>query len=195
MKKLLKIIIFLCVYNLQAQEGVIVPTGSLESIKVENGTYIKDVDNSFNSFVGTYVGTWNNKQVIIIIQKKEHVTFSYPSGSYYYEDRMVGTYKIIDLTNSSILYSDLEATEYNDFPIVNISDVHNGELEFDFNDKLERCRRGMQFQLYKMITSAGITTVRYWGRDSASYAYDCINPTDYLVPIMPLGFLTLTKVN
>jgi hypothetical protein len=195
MKNILRIIFLLVGLGTQAQEGVIVPLETL-SMDVQNGTYIKDTEGVFLPFEGTYIGHWDNKKFTLILQKFEHITNTAINGDYYYEDRMVGKYEIVNESNNSVLYSTMSASQYSEFPITNIGGVYNGELEFDFFDIPERCHNTMELRLYKMTTQGGVTTVRYWGRGGDYYSDPCPYANQASVPkVLPYGFLTLTKVN
>jgi len=188
------IILFTAHISCIAQEGVVVSYKTYD--KVPNGTYLKDIEGELNSFSGTYIGHWDNKKFTLVLQKFEHITNTALNGDYYYEDRMVGKYEIVNELNGSILYSTMTVTEYNDFPIVNMGGVYDGELEFDFIDSDERCHNSMVLRLYKMILEGNITTVKYWGRGGDYYLEPCPYANQANIPIvLPYGFLTLTKVN
>ena len=197
MKSIIKIILFFCVCNLQAQEGVIVDVGTEEAIFAKSGTYIRDTNGTFDPYVGTYTCVWNNKKIIITLQKLVHVTISSSNDSYCYEDCLIGTYKIISLVDGSVIYSDDTAVDYYDFPIHNMGSVHNNRISFSFRDVPERCKFAMELIFYNMNTQSGITTVKYWGLEEGFHVdTDCpySNP-NYIPRIMPKGFYTFTKVN
>jgi hypothetical protein len=195
MKNIITIIIFTFSYTLNAQEGVIVSYKTYENI--QNGTYLKDIDNELNPFVGTYVTEWNDKKFKLVLQKIEHVTKTSLNGDYYYEDVMVGKYEITNLNGSSVLYSTMDITEFEGFPITDLGGVYNGELDFDFYDSEERCKNSFRLSLDNMITQSGVTTVRYYCRHNEYYEYEnCPYPNKISIPLtLPVGFLTLTKTD
>jgi hypothetical protein len=194
MKNLIKIFTLLCTCTIYAQEGVTVSYKTYES--VPSGTYLKDLNNELNPFIGTYKAYWENKKIILILQKMEHITSISSHTHYIYEDVLVGKYEITNEIDNSVLYSTMDVTEYEDFPISNVGGVNDGELHFSFRDIDERCNNNMELELYKMTTQAGVTTVRYWGRGGqfASMKPECMFVVQESIPkVLPYGFLTLIR--
>lgn len=150
MKTLLNIILTLTFFNIYSQEGVEVPLNTL-SFDVQSGTYIKDFDNVFNPFIGTWYGNWENKSFTLILEKSIKQKVMSPDGFYFYEDRIIGKYLVADSISGSILYSTTNITNYEDFQIVNVGFPKNGRFELMFTDN-NNCFNSMKIFL-KNITN------------------------------------------
>lgn len=198
MKTIFKIILTLSSLFSFSQEGVIVPLGE-SYLFFESGTYSKDINNELNPFVGTWGVTKNNIKYTFVFQKMEHLLKINSPTFYYYEDEMVGKYEVRDLNTNTVLFSTMNAVNYNDFEITSLGGVNNGELEFDFFDR-QKCNRCTTIRLYKMTFQPGTTVpyqVRYynfgsdfWLPDSDGCTYSNIED----IPLtLPFGSLKLTK--
>jgi hypothetical protein len=84
-------IIFLLVLNCKAQN--IVPIFNDTGVDLpENNAYLKDVDNDYNPYVGTWKWENGNNSLTIIFNKLEQ----YTSGDGDYSDLLVGEYQYIE---------------------------------------------------------------------------------------------------
>lgn len=101
--------------SIYSQTPIISPFTNLYDIT--QGAYLKDSNGNLNKFVGTWIGTFNNKTLIIYMKKFEMSQNSYLNDSLqeitYYEDCVSGRYKLID-NNGQILkdYSNDVDTNY-----------------------------------------------------------------------------------
>ncbi|MDY3344764.1 hypothetical protein PG326_07065 [Riemerella anatipestifer] len=73
------------------------------SVNVPKGSYMKDLNNELNSYVGRWKTVYNGKEITLITTKEYKVPFL----DYYYRDIIVVRYEIKDTTNGNILESTL----------------------------------------------------------------------------------------
>ncbi|MBT8243925.1 MAG: hypothetical protein HKP48_07920 [Winogradskyella sp.] len=95
MKQILTLIIILFALSCKAQSPVIstVEYDQNDDLELTDGAYLKDVENKFNPFIGSWVWEDGNSRLEIVFEKIEMVF----DGDYY-EDMLVGRYKFIDNT-------------------------------------------------------------------------------------------------
>lgn len=135
MKNILKIIILLLTIVSYCQEGVEIPLNSL-SFEHPNGTYIKDFNNIYQSYIGTWKGEKYGKELTLEFVKftKQNITF--PNGDYYYSDRLKCKYQYKDLVTNTIISSTMNAVNYEDFKILGLGYPINGRFDFLFTDTI-----------------------------------------------------------
>lgn len=68
-------------------------------IEVPNGTYYKDVNNLFDKYIGTWIGTSNNKNYEFIVSKTLYQSEVRPLS----RDILILKYRIIDNTNNQVI--------------------------------------------------------------------------------------------
>ena len=73
---------------------------------VPQNSYLKDIPNELNDYVGTWNSNWNNKEIQLIISKEVN---KYNSGLDIYIDRLVMKFKVTDL-NGNVLFDNLNLT-------------------------------------------------------------------------------------
>ncbi|WP_230032418.1 DUF6705 family protein [Chryseobacterium sp. Bi04] len=94
------------------------------------GAYYKDLDNELSPFVGTWKGTFQDKTFIITFYKIKY----YNSLSDYFQDSIIGKYKLLD-SNGSELYSTYNLAD-NKAKILSIGfKNYKTKLWFSFTDK------------------------------------------------------------
>ncbi len=93
MKNILILILILFAISCKAQSPIIstVEYDQNDDIELIDGCYLKDVENKFTPFLGTWVWQDGNSRLEIKFEKVEMVF----DGDYY-EDMLVGKYKFID---------------------------------------------------------------------------------------------------
>lgn len=93
MKHILTIITILFALNCKAQNPIIstVEFDENDDIDLVDGCYLKDVENKFNPFLGTWKWESGNSVLEIVFEKIEMVF----DGDYY-EDMLIGKYKFVD---------------------------------------------------------------------------------------------------
>ena len=100
MKKIVTLIILIATITSYGQEGVIKPLNTWDA---KSGTYLKDINNELNPYIGTWEGTWANKKFSLKIEKLLKVRHTSENGFYNYEDKLIGRYKVINLSDGSVL--------------------------------------------------------------------------------------------
>lgn len=97
MKHIITLITVLFILNCKAQNPVISTVDFRNdddnNIDLVDGCYLKDVENKFNPFIGTWIWEEGNARLEIVFEKIEQVF----DGDYY-EDMLVGKYKFTDNT-------------------------------------------------------------------------------------------------
>ena len=94
MKQILFIVIAITVItSCKAQQTTIIPLGSSLDYEFNQNTYLKDVNNDLDKFVGTW--KFENQSSEITFMLKKDVQYQASSGDEY-EDMLVGEYQYID---------------------------------------------------------------------------------------------------
>lgn len=196
-----KIKIFFClvlniffVSKLNAQTEIIVPLNT-NIIDVENGNYLKDLDNIFIGYVGIWEGTWESKTFKFKIEKITHHLKSFPNGDYHYEDILVAKYQIIDNSNNMILFNTFDTLVYEDINIENVNIGQNNELDFLFIDGNVHCNIMGLICLKRNLSNPNTISYSYNNYDNWSPDSLCPynNRNDVPIPI-PKDNLILTKL-
>jgi hypothetical protein len=145
MKKIIYILVIMGSINLYSQPGVIVPKGTL-FFEVANGTYIKDTNNEYLPYVGTWKGILEGKEYTFFFHIFERHLISFPNGDYYYDDRLKVKYEVKDITTGNVLFTTMSAINYDDYLILGLSSPSNGSFDFLFTDDAN-CYNSMSFVL------------------------------------------------
>ncbi|MBT0551726.1 DUF6705 family protein [Riemerella anatipestifer] len=106
MKKILLLVIVLLLLlhtNCTAQNVYPMRTSALDTPR---GSYMKDLNNELNPYVGRWKTVYKGKEITLIATKEYKVPFL----DYYYRDIIVVRYEIKDTTNGNILESTLNRT-------------------------------------------------------------------------------------
>lgn len=90
MKTILNTIFLTAILFSCKAQSIIVPIGSGDTYENNPNYYIKDVNNEFNKFEGTWLYNENNSEIILKLEKEVQYQIE-PEGSY--EDLLVGEYK------------------------------------------------------------------------------------------------------
>lgn len=196
MKNIYIILTIIFSFSVFSQEGSIVPLNSI-NIEMQSGTYAKDINNELNPFVGTWTMIKDNIKYTLVFQKMEHILNVSSSTFYHYVDELVGKYETRDLNTNTVLFSTMNANQFDDFDIINLGSVQDNELELGFYDT-PRCSRSMRILLYKMTFQPGTTIpyqLRYYNFGSGGYIpFNCNNSNIDNEPFpLPIGSLILTK--
>lgn len=91
---------------------------------VPDNSYLKDMNNELDDYVGTWKATWNNKTAYIYIAK---ITNQYRPGLYVYIDYLTINFKVTDIAGN-ILFDSSNLTG-NDVKIKGIN-FKNGENKY-----------------------------------------------------------------
>ena len=192
MKTLFYITALLLTSVIFGQEGVEVPLSTY--VDVPNGTYIKDIQNVFQPYIGTWKGvTSDNKEFTLQLVKFTKHLSSYPNGSYYYRDELVGKYQLKDLTTGSIISNTLSAVNYEDYRIYVLGRPINSVLDLIFIDTT-LCNNSLRIYIKDIPGSPN--QLRYSSFYDTYSSYDCpyANQTEIPLPIPGARkVVTLTK--
>ncbi|MFC4739827.1 DUF6705 family protein [Flavobacterium ponti] len=152
MKKLIKTFcLLLFTVNVSCQVTQTVPLKTIEY--PDYGTYLKDLDNVLPFWEGTWKGTVNNKEYTFQFVKFTQHQTTFSDGSYEYEDKLMGKFKVVDLSTNQILYNDLNATNFEDYKIYFLSNIDR-QYFFKFYDTVNNCYNSVEFSLIKDTTNS-----------------------------------------
>jgi len=176
MKIIFKLLI-ISLLSLNATCQTIVP---IESYDYPNGAYLKDIDNKFPFWLDTWEGTVNGyKYIFTFSMFPQHLT-TYPSGSYKYEDEVVGKLKVINLLTNETVYDESGITDYDDFKISGLL-VKGIDFYFFFQDDEAHCYQTAEFQLVKDTFNPN--KIYYKGFRGTGYDYWDCPYTNYNIPL------------
>lgn len=195
MKKILKIAFSLFfAINTYSQVTVILPLSSFDDT---NGAYYKDLDNELLTYEGTWEGVLNNKKYTFVFQKfTQQLRSFYPfSDSYAYHDELKGKFKVTDITTNTIIYSSLNAINYDEFPIFGIVKPYHNRFQFIFTDTDENCSNTLEFYLENIQNQTNQLKYSYFNYDGW-WNKDCTTYSDRMdIPVnLPMNELILTKL-
>ena len=156
MKHILKIACLFITINVSCQVTQIVP---LHTTDYPNGAYLKDIDNQLPYFVGTWEGTSNNIKYTFEFTLFTQVLISFQNGIYKYNDELVAKYEAVNLTTNQILYSNLNATNYEDYMISESGIWQNQEFSFRYIDE-DHCFNTAGFKLVKNLNNLNEVTYK-----------------------------------
>lgn len=146
----------------KAQSPIVNIASNYQTEDIVDGCYLKDVNNTFAPFVGTWQWTNGTDTLIIVFEKIE---MAYENLSEMYYDKLIGKYKYIQ--NGVEIINNLNY----DINSNNLFDVHptytNGALtpilgaryhneiygSFHFSDYLKNKSENMRFELLNLVTN------------------------------------------
>ena len=191
MKTLFYITSLLFVSITFAQEGVEVP---FTYIQVPDGTYMKDIQNVYLPYIGTWKGvTSDNKEFTLQLVKFTKHLRTFPNGYYYYKDELVGKYQLKNLTTGTIISNTLNAVNYEDYRIYALGKPINSVLDLIFIDTT-LCMNSLRIYLDDVPGSPN--QLRYTSVYTEYRSFDCpyTNQIDIPLPVpSALKVVLLTK--
>ncbi len=195
--KNLKIALLLALsQNILAQVTQMVPLKSSEADYPETGVYFKDIENSFNSFEGTWLATDGNTVYTIVLLKVEQHYESYPSGRYDYYDWLVGKLFVTNPVQGLQYYSSLPGDDFDNYPIVNRGGVRSNAITMGFRDENNSCAFRFQFRLTKVPNQPMQLRYSHF-RNEGFFNYsadeDSLCPDGPIPHYVPQGELIFTK--
>jgi hypothetical protein len=193
MKKILILCILLTVSSRAQQVTTIVPIGEPF---FESGTYLKDIDNTFLPFIGTWEGIINNKKYTIKLIKFPQHLHNTGTGKYYFRDLIKGGLKVQDLTTNIILYDNLLSTIYDDLQIIGLSSPYDRNFRFIFRDTDENCNNSMQFTLQTIVGNPNQLKYLDFKFTDGRSTFDCpqYQTREQIPRTIPDGSFMLTKI-
>ena len=191
MKNIITIVVCIIYTLAYSQEGVIAPLNTL-SYNVPNGTYIKDIDNIFQPYTGTWQGTWQGKLLILEIEKVSHKLNSSLDGSYYYEDQLIAKHKVVQTATGSTIESTMEISNLENAKIESLGYPKDNEFDFLYSDR-DKCYNTGRFRLEGNPATNQLQYFYFY--ESFWISKDCTYLSQDEIPInIPTGTLVLTRV-
>ena len=195
MRTILNIIQFLLFGSMScyAQEGVVLPLDSPPS-SVATGVYLKDTENTFGPYLGTWQGTWAGKTLNLVLTKVSRYKERFPDGDYHYEDRIMGRYWITDNVSGATLSSTMNTLSISSSNLLDIGISDDNFLSLLYIDKTA-CSFTAEIRLKRNLSDANIMSYIFIHKGFIPMS-DCPYADILEVPIaIPIVELTLTKVN
>ena len=197
----MKTIITICVSLISlftyCQEGVIISINSDKTV-LENGTYIKDIDNEFAPYIGTWQGTFGTaldpKTFSLTIQKVTHYRETVPNGDYNYIDILIGKYIVTDVNSELEIANTMAINNPSLVKITSFYGPHDNRFKFNYDD-VDLCNVSLTITLKRNLTNPNelkyyVDESDFWIEENCPYT----QKADIPIPI-PKTSLVLTKIN
>lgn len=107
MKNIFLFIIFIATISCKAQTYPLRTYG----IEFPKDSYQKDTNNELQDYVGTWKGTWDNKNIFITLKKTKYYK-SFLDNRAYYADILTGKFKVTD-SNGLVLFDNTSLSDEN----------------------------------------------------------------------------------
>ncbi|WP_055445151.1 DUF6705 family protein [Lacinutrix himadriensis] len=162
MKNIILTLIILFTLSCKAQSPIVNIASDYDSDDIVDGCYLKDVNNSFAPFIGTWQWTNGTDTLTIVFEK---VTMAYSDLSEIYTDELVGKYKyvangveIINTLNYNINANNVFGvhptyTQNGITPILGARYHNENYGSFHFRDYLKDKSEKMKFELLDLVTN------------------------------------------
>jgi len=203
MKQLLFIVIAITVItSCKAQQTTIIPLDNISPYEFNQNTYLKDVNNDLDKFVGTW--KFENQSSEITFMLKKEVQYQLSSDDEY-EDMLVGEYQYIDATGvekvntlSSFNNPDIKGYAHNingnifihTLPVycIDNSDASEIKIQLAIDDPIDDYVEGVIILRYK--NDNGIEKL-----EACIYDYSKLAATPDLHISIPDGYYEFVKQN
>ena len=177
MKKYIIVLVLIFSFNKNfGQVGVIIPIDRPDNYyqNLVNGTYIKDVNNTYSPYLGTWQATVNGKVFTLYLEKATKLLHSYPNNDYFYQDVVIGKYTVTSLATGEILKNTRLRTNPRMADFICIGEPKNGKFEFQFTDR-DLCDNSTSIILYGNPITNQLKFVNqkndaYWLKKGCPYA-------------------------
>jgi hypothetical protein len=178
MKILYKIsILLITIFSYGQPVTSIKPLGTTLAYEEPNGTYLKDLNGDFLTYVGTWKGIKDGKEYTFVFQIFNQHLVSFPNGDYYFRDKLVVKYQVKEIITNTILYTTMSASNFNDFPIIALGTPDSdGRQDFYFTDSATHCYNTLDFSLTKIVNNPN--QLKYGSFNYAEF-WDNENCTNY----------------
>lgn len=138
------------------------PIYPLNSPEAPSGAYIKDIDNEFTPYLGTWEGTWDNKKITFYLNKLEHKIVETLVG-FKYRDVVIAQYKVIDLATGIIIEDSTTTTDFNSIDLQATTINRNKNfLPFFYDGGLSKCGLSADVFMYRDLTNPNILKYKYY---------------------------------
>lgn len=193
MKILLKINLLL-LFTINSNCQTLLPLNTPYFKINNNGSYLKDIDNVLPFWVDTWKGVANDKEYTFQFTTFLHHTNTFPSGNYFYIDKLVGKFKVVDLVTNVVLYDDLNVSTFEDYKI-NLSGYGNNiGYVFLFVDDNTHCNNMTKFTLLKNSTNPNEIIYTNFEYTEFLSTDNCVYPEQEDIPMfLPKIDLILTR--
>ncbi|MCO6174947.1 hypothetical protein NHF50_07790 [Flavobacterium sp. NRK F10] len=191
MKTLFKILTLLLIsLNVQCQTvTTVVPYRTLD---YPNGAYLKDLDNEFPFWLGTWEGTADNKKYTFTFVLFEQHLITFPNGEYEFKDKVVGKLKVTDLATNQVIYDESSFANFDDY-IIKGNVIYGREFYFGFYDKENHCNNSADFTLVRYDNNPNQILYKNFSYDEYWY-WDCSYTDQLDIPMfLPKVDLMLTR--
>ncbi|SHG35110.1 hypothetical protein SAMN05421866_0140 [Chryseobacterium oranimense] len=146
---------------------------------VQPGSYLKDLSNELDPYIGTWKSTVNGRNIIVTITKHEHYLFKRDLTTTFYQDALLIKYIITDLSGA-VLQSNTNAQSEADRNFITSVSVKDNIVSLYYNGT--NCGVGWGEILLKRINTSTISW-SYYPNDSVLTTKNCPgnqNTTIYL---------------
>ena len=167
----------------------------LSSLTNPSGAYLKDLDNTFLPYLGTWEGILNNKKYTFMFVKFTQRLIVRSNSHSYYRDDLMGKFKVTDITTGNILYDNTSAINYGEYKIDG-TNPSRGVCTFYFTDTDANCRNQMEFTLMNIRGQPNQLKYCYFEYTDSWSGFECTNyPNRMDIPVfLPKEELILTKI-
>ncbi|MEC4050992.1 DUF6705 family protein [Flavobacterium sp. SUN046] len=138
-------------------------TYPLISPDAPSGSYIKDMNNEYDPYLGTWEGTWDNKKITFYLTKVEHQRINYSQDDYQYRDIVIAKYKVVDLTTGTIIEDSTNITDFDDIDLraTRVNRNYNF-LDFLYFGRASKCGLNANVFMYRDLNNPNQLTYKYY---------------------------------
>ena len=158
--------------------------------------YYKDINNFYDSFEGTWIGTRGNKTLKIVLKKEEKI----PNDIPYFTDYMYGEYQYIEdgvvkintLDNTDRFKTGIKGSSLlksHHKPPCADCDPNKRRLEIGFFDRVHKVSATLYLQHTTVNGQPALKGLMYGDGGS----YNAANPPEHLYMVIPTGWWTFIK--
>ena len=170
----------------------------LSTLNPPYNSYLKDLDNTFLPYLGTWEGILNNKKYTFIFTKfAQHQSAAYSTEYMFYQDELKAKFKVTDLATGNVIYDNTSAINYDDYMIQGTDpSTARGICVFFFTDTDANCRNKMEFTLMNIRGQPNQLKYCYFEYTDSWSGFECTNyPNRMDIPVfLPKEELILTKI-
>ena len=195
MKTLFKFLFFLLIsLNSNCQTVTTIIPYETPSYETPNGAYLKDLDNEFSFWLGTWEGIDDDKKYeFTFVLFQQHLT-TYPNGEYEFSDEVVGKLKVTNISTNEVIYDESSFTNFDEYLIHGYL-IKGRSFYCGLTDKEYHCNNGADFTLVRSATDVNEILYKDFRYDEY-YTLDgpCPYATQEDIPIyLPKVDLVLTR--
>ena len=135
----------------------------LNSPDAPSGSYTKDMYHEFDPYLGIWQGTWDNKQITFYLTKVEHVPTTELGNQFFYRDKVIAKYKVVDLNTGLTIEDTTNITDINSIDLI-ASTINRTKnfLRFFYSGGNSRCGLSADVFMYRDLNNANMLTYKYY---------------------------------